>query len=510
MAIIQISRIQVRRGRKDQGTGLPQLASGEIGWAIDAQELYIGNGSTQEGAPEVGNTRILTANDNVLELAGQYFYKENSSLPGRSIQARLDDFVSASSFGIVGNGAADDTVALQNAIDTVFGIGSSNITRSILYIPAGQYLISEPLRIPSYAQIAGAGIENTVIISNTSTVLETVPDELNPDQSLQARYINITNLSVVCETNSSAISLNSCRDSEFKNIKLTGSWEIASENNMNYGVKFNVISNLITCKNNIFENITIEKFARGIDAAGKIFNNTFSNINFYDLDKGIVFGDDPFVDAGPELNIIENCEFSLITNQAIEVIRGEHNSSRNNRFINVGNDGGNGTVSSVIEFATDTNTSIGDYFDRSALLAPALIDNNPSQINNLKYLPEIQGSVAYENLYGLEATIGDTLGEFDPAFRLPAIDSGVIFVNYTFVNSAVPANIREGTLKILVKDSVADIEDQFSTFGDTEPNSVSSMNFLEFSVSKQLDYIMIFAKNNLTNSRLYYTIKTKT
>ena len=43
MAVVQISRIQHRRGRKNQGTGLPQLASGEIGWAIDTQELYIGN-----------------------------------------------------------------------------------------------------------------------------------------------------------------------------------------------------------------------------------------------------------------------------------------------------------------------------------------------------------------------------------------------------------------------------------------------------------------------------------
>ena len=45
MAVVQISRIQIRRGRKNSGTGLPQLASGEIAWAIDTQELYIGNGA---------------------------------------------------------------------------------------------------------------------------------------------------------------------------------------------------------------------------------------------------------------------------------------------------------------------------------------------------------------------------------------------------------------------------------------------------------------------------------
>jgi hypothetical protein len=63
MAVVQISRIQVRRGKAQTGTGFPQLASGEMGWAIDTQELYIGNGAVAEGSPAVGNTKILTQND---------------------------------------------------------------------------------------------------------------------------------------------------------------------------------------------------------------------------------------------------------------------------------------------------------------------------------------------------------------------------------------------------------------------------------------------------------------
>jgi hypothetical protein len=63
MAVVQISRIQIRRGKAQSGTGIPQLASGEMAWAIDTQELFIGNGSVFEGAPGVGNTKILTTND---------------------------------------------------------------------------------------------------------------------------------------------------------------------------------------------------------------------------------------------------------------------------------------------------------------------------------------------------------------------------------------------------------------------------------------------------------------
>lgn len=57
MAVIQISRIQHRRGLE---ADLPNLASAELGWSIDTRKLYIGNGTIQEGAPSVGKTEILT------------------------------------------------------------------------------------------------------------------------------------------------------------------------------------------------------------------------------------------------------------------------------------------------------------------------------------------------------------------------------------------------------------------------------------------------------------------
>ena len=63
MAVIQISKIQVRRGLQEN---LPQLASGEMGWSIDERRLYIGNGTLVEGAPTVGVTEILTEYSNVI------------------------------------------------------------------------------------------------------------------------------------------------------------------------------------------------------------------------------------------------------------------------------------------------------------------------------------------------------------------------------------------------------------------------------------------------------------
>jgi hypothetical protein len=56
MAIIQISKIQVRTGNLDD---LPQLALGELGWAADEKRLFIGNDPNVIGA-QPDNTEILT------------------------------------------------------------------------------------------------------------------------------------------------------------------------------------------------------------------------------------------------------------------------------------------------------------------------------------------------------------------------------------------------------------------------------------------------------------------
>ena len=72
MPIVQISRIQHRRGKR---TDLPQLAAGELGWVVDEQRLYIGNGTVSDGAPAVGNTEIVTSGSSAFTTALSHTYK---------------------------------------------------------------------------------------------------------------------------------------------------------------------------------------------------------------------------------------------------------------------------------------------------------------------------------------------------------------------------------------------------------------------------------------------------
>ena len=66
MAVVQISKIQLRRGLQEN---LPQLASAEMGWSVDERRLFIGNGTLAEGAPSTGVTEILTIQNLHSELA---------------------------------------------------------------------------------------------------------------------------------------------------------------------------------------------------------------------------------------------------------------------------------------------------------------------------------------------------------------------------------------------------------------------------------------------------------
>ena len=159
MAVIQISKIQVRRGQKNSGIGVPQLSSAEFAWAVDSQELFIGNGSVAEGAPAVGNTKVLTEHDNILELAASYrFAADDNSITlsiARGLQSKIDEIqVSVVDFGAIPDGSTDSTLAFTTAIDELFK-NSNDKFKKILAVPNGVYLFLDDLIIPSNVLIKG-------------------------------------------------------------------------------------------------------------------------------------------------------------------------------------------------------------------------------------------------------------------------------------------------------------------------------------------------------------------
>ena len=581
MAVVQISRIQIRRGQANQGTGFPQLASGELGWAIDTQQLYIGNGAVSEGSPSVGNTRVLTQTDlsgtsNLLQQL-QHIYKVNdvsvvtgpnaNSPVQRTLQVRLDDFVNTADFGTVGNGIVDDTAALQRAINQLFlnattpaysNTVSGASKRVVLQIPAGQYNTSGTIYIPSYASLIGAGADKTVIYynpvstitgatTNNSYVITTTaaatkmigatvvgtgipagstvqtvivgtsitisapatatgatvnitvtlagaaiqfvndsstagsPSSIGSTLgTTQPRNIVIKDLTVRTPTGkNTCLQLDAVKDSIFENLNLQGDWA-STLNSLSRGIYMQAVSSIVTCERNIFKNIKFEKFSYAVSTLSDIRYNSFIDCFVTDAYQGFALGvgangSTSGQQFGPRETEIVNSKFYNVRRQAVYVDLGTANTTRDCKYINVGNNGaGNtGAVYPQVYFTNYGNTSQNDYSDRADDLAASNL--------SVQYVPEVSG----HGTYYLAGTRGVVLGFISStptlAFRLPCsttvmgipISSVTYSISYIY-KSAANSFTRRGVITISadIDNRQIQLSDDYDFAGSNEANAV--------------------------------------
>jgi len=483
VAVVQISKIQVRRGRKQGEAGVPQLSSGELAWAVDTQELYIGNGSVQEGAPAVGNSKVLTEHDNLLDLIESYRFARNDASITKSVfrtlQSKLDDRVNVKDFGAVGDGIADDTQAFQNAVDELFRNSDAEF-RKQLFIPTGHYLIANDLVIPSFALLEGESQVGAVIIVNDSSISVTSSNGTAPiNWQSTDRPQNIIIDRLTFRFTTGHFNISGLKDSKFNRVTFEG------PHTTNQDVSDAPVTDAMVFMSN---SNNVGTTLSGLEFTDCRFQNAYRAFNFTQtnaLSCNLTINDSEFHNLyyAIEVNGVtgQTCNWNIDHNTFQEVVGsvlqadyGEGFKFVQNKIINCGNDVNQVTdpERSIIIFGEyGNNVVVNNSFDRQKLAYSQVLTND----ERVHYPEVLNAAIVTTNdqikqsLYVNFSPTG--LAMFSALNRLTKIDYIVDFQN---------GSSRSGTMIISNGDNLLNptITDRYITTNNGDANVES----LEFSI----------------------------
>ena len=512
MAVIEIAKIQVRRGQENL-TGVPTLAPGEFGWAQDTQNLYIGR-SVEDGASSTGNTRILTDRDlnNIFELinygddsqahgsTSSYRYRPNlpyGITPGSfastttTIGKKLDNWISLTDF--VGPedffaSGEDITQLLERAIKSIYQNSAGlDAVRSLL-IPAGFYTVAGPVDLPPNVNLIGDGVDITTLVRSDAVpgqpIFRTVDalgngyedgmqtaDNISANVELSRMTLAYNSATI---TDVPLLSLDNSKEAFLYNVKFTTIGEVISNTTTSItsgtgvtirggGIGGGIDPSTTVSIGTRIENCVFERMGYGIKGEDYVLQPIVSNNTFENLYEGIKLDKSALNMPVPKSVTVSNNMFRFIYSNAINVTTSSFASNlvaTNNAYYYVGN---NGTlpddlvdieVDPVLNFNSAGNVSVNDYFHRETIYA-----EDPS--TNLDYYNSLaSGYVKIINNSTKIFTSAEQLTN-QTFFKIPLIDgdqSGVI--DYQIYNEYMS---RSGQLVITIsQDGYASVSDQYN------------------------------------------------
>jgi len=490
MPIVQISRIQHRRGKR---TDLPQLAAGELGWVIDEQRLFIGNGTVADGAPAVGNTEIVTAGASSFTTALNYVYKGylGDATPittgsgvdfQRTLQQRLDDTVSVKAFGAVGDNSTDDTAAIQRALDQLYSNTDENDTRSrrTLLFPAGVYLITSALTIPPYAHLVGEGPDKTIISNSGANAVAVTEDDdgnvygaIGNSGATVPTQIQISNITFK-NTHASGyggVSIDNTTKIYFHNCKFQGTYASGGADiSTSKGVTIRSTTAL-PCANIYFNHCQFTAFARLVDFSYDVTNVRFNDCDFSTAYYGAMLGETMDgstngLTIGPRDIQFTGNSWSTIGQQAIYVKQSSSTTGTGTRNVissgnwyasTVGNNfEGIGSIREVpvLQFDNDECTSTMDFFERSDL-------RRADGSSELNAAPELQG-IGIQDKAIKSQTLADNTSSATTINEYPALAGKGLRIKYKIVRGTLD---RTGELIVSASTNGVNYDDTFTESG---------------------------------------------
>jgi hypothetical protein len=511
MAVIQISKIQIRRGQTAE-QGMPQLASGEMGWSVDEQRLFIGNGSVAEGAPAVGNTEILTEERMFDLLSTGKFTATNYTYAGhgitatitgvlgpnvpvvRTLQHKLDDNVSTLDFGATDS--TDCTAKFQKAIDEIYLRSfdkSLPKSRIPVRIPAGVYYTTATIYLPPFVALIGDGIDKTIIRSisaGNTTIFATIDGDSTPTNRItgtnilstnQPRQIRISGMTleqtgtILTTQTTPIVQLDYARDTVLSEVKFKGNYQAGNTvTNSNSAIELGFNTSDLTIERCQFEQLSYPIVSNWNVEDIAIIENTFQ-----DLYMGITLAQSllPEVSSrniGPNRVSIRDNKFIDISRQAIfagvNTSTNNQINSENNTFINVGNNlnGDAEPASPIITFGSHGNSSTNDNFERLWFMQTRELDTPQFEVIEGTALVRLKFT---DRQLIEESTVTQTLIRIPYASTITSVS-----MDYTIEKTGIA---RKGTLSVVASDAGISFKDSYAVAGSSDGDTVFSADFLD-------------------------------
>jgi len=530
LAIVQVSRITNRKGLQ---ADLPQLAGAELGWSLDTRQLYIGNGTLEEGAPVIGNTEILTEFSDILNIASTYTYKgeaagytvQTGPTTGtpvvQTLQAWLDQFATIKDFGAVGDGVTDDTDAINRALYQLYCVETNPQIRRSLFFPGGVYRVTETIKIPTYATLWGEGADSSVIqldssagdstlnayVARTADSLQQTGVNIGNNSATAPEFITISNMGFRnLDDTTSVFLVEDAVNCRFQSVNFDGprnTSDLSSATPDTAGVKF-ASTGLLICDQIVFDGCrfsgTVYGATNTADAVDQdIAGITICNSKFDTLYSGVVLSG---TNTATGVRIISNI-FDNIYVEGVVFGNVSLNATGQNIFYDVGNHflGSGNPFTAIIDIQNDNNISVSDMFERDDTDAAtvARIDlNNSVSIATTNGKQLAMGSYTRES--GQTSTLINNTGAPTEIFAVDGTSLLAFSVSYTIIRDTA---YRTGTL--IVASSGADSTGDLTYSDDYVENNQTG---IALSVAESTNTVSIkyTSTNTGSNASFYYSI----
>lgn len=572
MAIVQISRITNRKGL---AVDLPEpLAGAELGWVVDERRLFIGNGTLEEGAPVVGNTEVLTEFSDILSFADQYTYQgtaagyivQTGPTPGspitQSLQSRLDSFVVVTDFGATGDGVTDDTAAINRALYQLYCVQNNTQTRRGLFFPAGTYIVTNTIDVPSFAKLYGEGLEGSIISFNvqnwaantayasgvlvyntsnstyyrsiapvpatgisvttiaywTATTLPTyvmrTADSMQQtganiatNGATPPQNIDVSEISIITNKLNNGLLVEKANQCYF-NVNIAGpltTTDLTVTTANTRAVDFSSTASL-PCTQIEFNGFAFSGFTYGVNTAQQIVGALFTGGSFNTLYQGILLGGASLSNGGAQGVRVTNNIFDNIYEEGVYFYGVNMNATGYNIFYDVGNhfNGASNPASSVMTIDSISNVSMGDMFERS--LAQAATYPRIKLYNTTT--STIPAAIAIDN--SAQIQMGSFIRETGQQATITAgaTNTTLFTVNTVFIKAfkmeytiVVDTSVRTGTMTI-VNDPDDSAGDTLQSVDDYVENSHTDVTLAVTDVAGTITVSYAAARTGL----IYYSL----